>query len=98
MEQDKRPRSLLRLYVTGNTPRSERAIANLEYICTTELADEYTREVIDVLTLAIRIEPRRFGVQARNPDSSGDLATTPGCAYGAQARVARTGAEVPSTH
>ncbi|CAH2602041.1 KaiB-like protein 2 [Rhodovastum atsumiense] len=39
----------LRLFVTGSTPRSERAIANLRRICEQELHDRYEVEVIDVL-------------------------------------------------
>lgn len=42
-------RFLLRLYVTGRTPRSEQAIANLHSIMEAELAGEYDLEVIDVL-------------------------------------------------
>ena len=39
---------LLRLYVTGATPSSQRAIANLSTICDEELKGRYTLEVIDV--------------------------------------------------
>ncbi|HVU22681.1 MAG TPA: circadian clock protein KaiB [Opitutus sp.] len=39
----------LKLYVTGNTPRSERAIANLRRICEEELQGQYQMVVIDVL-------------------------------------------------
>lgn len=42
-------RHILRLYVTGTTARSERAIANLKRICESELNGEYEMEVIDVL-------------------------------------------------
>lgn len=38
----------LRLYVTGMTPRSQRAIENIKGICETELAGRYDLEVIDV--------------------------------------------------
>jgi circadian clock protein KaiB len=41
-------RYLLRLYVVGATPRSQRAIANLREICETELAGRYELEVIDI--------------------------------------------------
>ena len=44
---DKR-RYLLRLYVVGLTPRSQRAISNLREICETELAGRYELEVIDI--------------------------------------------------
>jgi circadian clock protein KaiB len=40
---------VLRLYVTGQTPRTERAIANLRHICEHELAGSYEIEIIDVL-------------------------------------------------
>lgn len=40
---------LLRLYITGMTPRSERAIANLKRICEEDLKKQYEMEVVDVL-------------------------------------------------
>ncbi|WP_295455906.1 circadian clock protein KaiB [uncultured Thiodictyon sp.] len=40
---------LLRLYITGRTPQGNRAIANLQRICQTELAGRYEMEVIDVI-------------------------------------------------
>ena len=39
----------LRLYITGTTPRSERAIANLEKICERDLKGLYDLQIIDVL-------------------------------------------------
>ena len=39
----------LRLYVTGKTSKSERAIANLDEICEKELKGLYELEIIDVL-------------------------------------------------
>jgi circadian clock protein KaiB len=39
----------LRLYITGKTPKSERAIANLKEICEKELEGLYELRVIDVL-------------------------------------------------
>ena len=39
----------LRLYVTGKTPKSERAIANLKEICERDLKGLYELEIIDVL-------------------------------------------------
>jgi len=39
----------LRLYITGRTPQSQRAIHNLGAICETELNGVYELEVIDVL-------------------------------------------------
>jgi len=40
---------LLKLYVTGQTPRSEKAIANLRRICDEELHGQYEMQIIDVL-------------------------------------------------
>jgi circadian clock protein KaiB len=42
------PAYVLRLYVTGQTPRSVLAIANMRKICTEHLSDRYTLEVIDI--------------------------------------------------
>ncbi len=39
----------LRLYITGRTSHSQRAIANLQKICESDLKGEYEIEVIDVL-------------------------------------------------
>ena len=39
----------LRLYVTGNSARSDRAIQNLRRICEHDLQGKYDMEVIDVL-------------------------------------------------
>lgn len=39
----------LRLYITGKTPKSERAIANLKEICENELDGLYELSIIDVL-------------------------------------------------
>ena len=38
----------LRLYVTGATPNSARAIVNLKEFCETHLKDNYELEIIDV--------------------------------------------------
>lgn len=40
---------LLRLYITGQTPRSLQAIDNLERIIEHELDEDYELEIIDVL-------------------------------------------------
>ena len=40
---------ILILYITGRTPRSEKAIANMQLICKQELFDKYQLVVIDVL-------------------------------------------------
>ena len=39
---------VLRLYVTGMTPRSARAVKNLQAICDQHLAGRYDLEVIDI--------------------------------------------------
>lgn len=40
---------LLRLYITGNSINSQRAIANLLKLCREELNNQYQVEIIDVL-------------------------------------------------
>lgn len=40
---------MLKLYITGRTPRAERAIENLRRLCKDELAGCYQVEIIDVL-------------------------------------------------
>ena len=39
----------LKLYITGQTTKSKRAIANLQQICDEELSGQYTMVVIDIL-------------------------------------------------
>jgi circadian clock protein KaiB len=39
---------LLRLFTTGGTPRSSRAIQNLRHICEAVLKGRYTLEVVDI--------------------------------------------------
>ena len=39
---------ILRLYVTGSTPRSLKAISNLKRLCEEYLHDHYTLQVIDI--------------------------------------------------
>jgi circadian clock protein KaiB len=39
---------VLRLYVTGQTPRSLRAIENIREICETHLRGRYTLDVVDI--------------------------------------------------
>ena len=43
------PKILLKLYITGQTPKSERAISNIRRICEQELGGQYELAVIDVL-------------------------------------------------
>ena len=45
----KRPAFDLRLYVAGQTAKSQTALANLKQICETHLAGEYRIEIIDLL-------------------------------------------------
>lgn len=42
------PRYVLRLYVTGSTPRSTRAIETMRRICEERLAGRYVLEVVDI--------------------------------------------------
>lgn len=44
----RRAEYILRLYVTGSTPRSLRAISNLKRFCEEHLPDDYDLEVIDI--------------------------------------------------
>ena len=39
----------LRLFITGQTPRTKRALTNLHHICSEGLDEKYELEVIDVL-------------------------------------------------
>jgi circadian clock protein KaiB len=48
MTESQTPRYVLRLFVTGTTSRSQRAIANMQKICEESLAGQYDLEVIDV--------------------------------------------------
>lgn len=43
------PKFLLKLYVTGKTPRAEQAISNLRRICEEDLNGQYELQIIDVL-------------------------------------------------
>jgi circadian clock protein KaiB len=45
---DASERYLLRLFVTGSTPRSRRAIENMRNICESHLEGRYDLEVIDI--------------------------------------------------
>jgi circadian clock protein KaiB len=47
-EGDRGERYVLRLYVTGQTPRSLRAIENIRGICETHLKGRHDLEVIDI--------------------------------------------------
>ncbi len=39
----------LRLYITGQTPRSEQAVANLTQICEEQFGDQCDLDIVDVL-------------------------------------------------
>jgi circadian clock protein KaiB len=53
---------LLRLYITGNSVRSQQAIANIYRICREELNNQYTVEIIDVLEQPHRAEQEKIMV------------------------------------
>ncbi len=48
LNQHKPEQYVLRLYITGMTPRSIRAIENLRAICDENLPGRYTLEIIDI--------------------------------------------------
>jgi circadian clock protein KaiB len=48
IENSKTEKYLLRLFVTGNTPQSSRAIANIKNICEEHLKGRYELEVVDL--------------------------------------------------
>ena len=50
----------LMLYVTGQTPNSQRAIANLRRICEEELGGEYELVIVDVLERPQMAEDERI--------------------------------------
>jgi circadian clock protein KaiB len=50
---------ILKLFVSGSTPRSERAIANLRRLCEQEFRDCYELQVIDVLEHPEQAEAER---------------------------------------
>ena len=51
---------LLKLYVTGQTPRARTAIENLERICREDLEGQYELQIIDVLREPERAESDRI--------------------------------------
>ncbi len=48
LEQNGRGYYVLRLYVTGITPRSTQAINNIQQVCAQHLAGQFELEVIDI--------------------------------------------------
>ncbi len=81
-----KPPYVLRLYVTGMTPRSSRAIANAKALCETYLAGHYDLRVIDVYqersficgdqVVALPLLIKQFPLPVRRV--IGDLADTDG--------------------
>jgi circadian clock protein KaiB len=55
-------RPLLKLFITGQTSRSERAVNNLREICTRALGDHCDFEIIDVLDHPAEAEAARVVV------------------------------------
>ena len=51
---------LLKLYVTGTSPRTAQAIANLRRICEEELQGRYTLDIVDVLEHPQEAEDNRI--------------------------------------
>jgi circadian clock protein KaiB len=51
---------ILTLYVTGTSPRTQIAIANLNRICAEELDGRYELEIVDVLEHPQRAEDERI--------------------------------------
>jgi circadian clock protein KaiB len=52
----------LRLFVTGTTPRSARAIRNIRTICEDNLKGRYDLEVVDIYQHPERIKPEQIVV------------------------------------
>lgn len=50
----------MRLYVTGSSPRTDLAVANLRRICEQELRGQYQLEIIDVLEKAQLAEDEKI--------------------------------------
>lgn len=51
---------MLKLFVSGTSPRTERAIGNLRRICEQDLRGQYELEIIDVLEHPQRAEDERI--------------------------------------
>jgi len=51
---------ILKLYVTGETPTSQRAMANLQRICDEELSGRYEIIVIDILKEPVLAEAEKI--------------------------------------
>lgn len=48
LAEPREPKYVLRLYVTGMTPRSTRAIANVKEICEEHLQGRYDLQIVDI--------------------------------------------------
>jgi len=53
---------VLRLFITGKTPRSSRAIQNIRNICEEKLQGRYELEIIDIYQHPERIAPEQLCV------------------------------------
>jgi circadian clock protein KaiB len=54
------PKFVFKLFVMGQSPRSQRAVANLRRLCDVELVDGYELDVIDVLERPQEAEDARI--------------------------------------
>jgi len=61
-QQPPADRYLLRLFVTGTTPRSSRAIKNIRAICEEKLKGRYDLEVIDIYQHPEQAKPEQIVV------------------------------------
>jgi circadian clock protein KaiB len=48
VDDQQKAKFVLKLYITGLTPRSQQALRNIEKVCRERLGDRYTLEVIDI--------------------------------------------------
>jgi circadian clock protein KaiB len=60
--QPEAPHYRLRLFVTGSTPRSARAIQNIRAVCEEKLHGRYDLEVIDIYQHPEQIRPEQIVV------------------------------------
>lgn len=58
--QDNEERYFLRLFITGATPNSTRAISNLKDICESSLAGRYELEIVDVYQQPLAAEAEQI--------------------------------------
>ena len=67
-----RPRYELRLYVSGLTRRSTRAIANIKEICEENLRGRYVLQVVDIYQQPVLAVDRVQMARVRQSDASAD--------------------------